>query len=106
MWKTVEGRQMLKTLLLAAMFAQVAVTSVRAESLACYTQFGDVTFTRANNTRVLLPYNQCLSYLGRDGAYIRARAEWAGLTAEGRIFFGDVYCSPGRCPRVVSGHYY
>ncbi len=101
-------RKMLKakTLLLAAMLAQIALTDVQAEPLACYTQFGDVWLTRFNNSPVLLPYHQCLRYMGHDGVYIRVRAVWSGLTAEGRIFAGDVYCGPGSCLRSFIGSRY
>jgi len=95
-----------KTLILVAMLAPFAVTDVHAESWACYTQFSDVTLTTDDNTRVLLPYNQCLSYIGSDGAYIRAGAHWTGLTAQGRIFAGDVYCRPGNCLRSFSGSHH
>jgi hypothetical protein len=89
-----------RSVLLVAMFGQIALADVHAEPLVCYTQFGDVRFTKADNTPVLLPYNQCLTYVGRDGGYIRARAELRGLNpAEGWIFVGDVHCGPGSCVR-------
>jgi hypothetical protein len=94
-----------KTFLLA-LLVQIPVTEVRAEPWACYTHFGDVRFTSVNNRPFLLPYNQCLSYLGRDGAYILGRADWGSATAEGRIFAGDVYCGPGSCRRPFSRREY
>ena len=94
------------TLILAAVLAQIALTGVHAEPMACYTQFGDVWLRRANNTPVWLPYNQCLRYIGRDGPYIRARAVWRGLTAEGWVFPGDVACGPGSCLRLLGGGRY
>ena len=89
-----------RAVLLAAMLGQIALAEAHAEPLTCYTQFGDVRFTKADNTLVLLPYNQCLHYVGRDGIYIRARAGLRGLNpAEGWIFVGDVRCGPGSCAR-------
>jgi hypothetical protein len=88
-----------RTALLAAMFTLMAL-GVRAAPLACYTQFGDVRFTGPGHSVVLLPYNQCLRYIGHDGSYIRARAPLRGLSsAEGWIFEGDVHCGPGSCFR-------
>lgn len=88
-----------KTLMAVAMLAQMGVAAAQAEPLVCFTQFSDVFFAGDNNTRMLLPYNQCLSYIGSDGVYVRAQAHWGTLTARGRIFSGDVYCRPGSCLR-------
>jgi hypothetical protein len=87
----------LKTLFLA-LLVQIAVTEVHAEPWACYTHFGDVRFTSVNNRLFLLPYNRCLTYLGRDGVYVLGRPDWGSATA-GRIFAGDVDCGPGSCRR-------
>jgi hypothetical protein len=90
-----------RTLLCAAVFAQITLAGAHAEPLACYTQWGDVWFKRANHPPVLLAYNQCLRYIGQDGSYIRARAELRGLEppTEGWIYIGDVACRPGSCLR-------
>jgi len=88
-----------KTLVAVAMLAQIGVAAAHAEPLACFTQFGDVFFAGDHDTRMLLPYNQCLSYIGSDGVYIRALAHLGRLTARGRIFALDVNCRPGSCLR-------
>jgi hypothetical protein len=86
----------MKTLLFATMLA-LAITEARAESLACYVQFGDVRFTGVDHRVVLLPYDQCMTYVGRDGDYIRGRGDWRGPPREGWIYAGDVACGPGSC---------
>jgi hypothetical protein len=90
-----------RTILCTAIFTQITLAGVQAEPLACYTQFGDVWFKRADHPPVLLPYNQCVRYLGRDGSYVRVRVGLRGLESptEGWIFAGNVYCRPGSCLR-------
>jgi len=90
-----------RTLLVATVLAQIAVTGVLAEPLACFVQYSDVRFTTVRHSVVLLPYNQCLTYTGREGSFIRGRADWRAATTEGWIYAGDVSCSPGSCRRSL-----
>ena len=88
-----------KTLMSLVMLAQICVTTAQAEPTVCFTYFSDTFFAGDHDTRMLLPYNQCLTYIGNEGLYTRAVAHLGRLTVHGRIFSGEVYCRPGSCLR-------